>query len=58
MDELLVIKDKVTEEHKLVDEWTGYEWTRWTKRQDNIRTGLIQNENVSKIKYPFQSVTV
>lgn len=23
MDELLVIKDKVTEEHKLVDEWTG-----------------------------------
>lgn len=54
MNELLVIKDKVTEEHKLVDERTGYEWTRWTKRQDNIRTGLIQNENVSKIKYPFQ----
>ena len=23
MDELLLIKDKVTEEHKLVDEWTG-----------------------------------
>lgn len=23
MNELLVIKDKVTEEHKLVDEWTG-----------------------------------
>ena len=49
MDKLLVIKDKVTEEHKLVDEWT-----RWTKRQDNIRTVLIQNESVSKIKYPFQ----
>ena len=23
MNELLLIKDKVTEEHKLVDEWTG-----------------------------------
>jgi conserved domain protein len=23
VDELLLIKDKVTEEHKLVDEWTG-----------------------------------
>jgi len=23
VDKLLVIKDKVTEEHKLVDEWTG-----------------------------------
>ena len=23
MDELLLIKDKVTEEHKLVDEWTS-----------------------------------
>lgn len=23
MNEVLVIKDKVTEEHKLVDEWTG-----------------------------------
>lgn len=23
MDELLLIKEKVTEEHKLVDEWTG-----------------------------------
>ncbi|WP_424050165.1 hypothetical protein [Prevotella melaninogenica] len=23
MNELLVIKDKVTKEHKLVDEWTG-----------------------------------
>lgn len=49
VDKLLVIKDKVTEEHKLVDEWT-----RWTKRQDNRRTVLIQNESVSKIKYPFQ----
>ena len=40
MDELLVIKDKVTEEDKLVNEWT-----RWTservacnKRQGNRRT--------------------
>ncbi len=47
MDELLVIKDKVTEEHKLVDEWT-----RWTservasnKRQGNRRTQVSRQVN-------------
>ena len=50
MNELLVIKDKVSGR---VNRWTSGR-VACNKRQDNIRTVLIQNESVSKIKYPFQ----
>ena len=41
MDELLVIKDKVTEEHKLVDEWTG----KWVCK---LFSSISKTTNVSR----------